>query len=1122
MVLGITLTIALETGIVISIDTLYDDFIFDNRNNNFTDINVIPHHWTNLSSLQALASNLSSINGVSTASPVFSINLRQDVEQSINNILIYAIDPQTHPDFYAFNLTAGERKLSENRIIVSQRLFEDSGLQLGDTVNTQDVDPRFASGMFTIGGVISNRYFFGNNIGYFFILVHIEDINSLISDIDKISILKGQIDLSVKNLLKIQSVSENIKDTLGSEFFVWKSKDITQIESLAVRSYQTAMNLVIITSFIVEFLFITNVLAIAIRDRTKEFGILRAIGTDTRQLIGTITLEITIISLVGGILGMVIGIGFAMVLVEAIQNFYTSINFEVFSLHSSSLLATFLSGIVVALISGLYPIFIALSLPVIQNIHSRMRTANLPATAFYSWKYSIVMGILLSITGFILQFFVGPSRFLDFEVLSLHFFVVLLIFIGTVLIEIGLLFFLPRLGLKVFIWFNLINRTISMRNIAREFQKSLITIMTSALALTFILIVGLLSASLVASVPVFFSDQWGSKIDLVVEAPDGTLSYEYTSVIENNSFVEHVSYIQESRTPIGGIDAYVFGVDPARYSSFGEDIRDSLFNLPSQDILALSNESAGLKYGIISDRLLTRLLLPLGSNVSLQTATSTINVTITAVVKSNVFLGNGEYLYISSNQFQSFFGSSFAKWFLCDIEGDSKEAQNFLRNSLPEVQNVMGIDYYIQAIEKSLQFQSVLFQVLFIESFVLAAIAQFVCILVSTLLLEREMGIMRSIGLSKNGVFNIFLAESMALGVTALFVGILDGILASILLAWYISLSFPLALTFPLVHIIFWIFVSFLITIVSTFLPSFRSSRKNIVSAILGRPLSKDYIVQSSKLPQSNQRNLITRFIPKSVLNASTNSKSVLYFISTHKYKVGNIFLLLFLVFSFLYIFDQTIIISGLNPLNIIWGVYIAFFSDNPIPLHQILNPILFILGLALIEPISYYLYHAEKKDDLLKEGVRILITTIILSYSLIAILILQFNIILLPIVDLLSITKSASAILYLVVLSFDIWIFQRIWGFLILQALVSETQLRQKYDLTIRKVFSKEMNFVNLLFIYFVIQFVLYILLGSPMLQVQSPVTFLLFSFWEIGFFMLAIIIQLVNIQNSSLISSK
>ena len=127
--------------------------------------------------------------------------------------------------------------------------------------------------------------------------------------------LSSEIDIEVTNLLNVKRTSENIKDAVGISYFVFTEKDISEIEANAIQAYQTAMNLVILASFVVEFLFITNVLTISIRDRSKEFGILRAVGTGSYQLIESVAAEILIYSIIGCTIGLVVGIGFSNLLV---------------------------------------------------------------------------------------------------------------------------------------------------------------------------------------------------------------------------------------------------------------------------------------------------------------------------------------------------------------------------------------------------------------------------------------------------------------------------------------------------------------------------------------------------------------------------------------------------------------------------------------------------------------------------------------------------------------------------------------------------------------------------------------------------------------------------------------
>ncbi|UCE14140.1 MAG: FtsX-like permease family protein, partial [Candidatus Heimdallarchaeota archaeon] len=218
---------------------------------------------------------------------------------------------------------------------------------------------------------------------------------------------------------------------------------------------------------------------------------------------------------------------------------------------------------------------------------------------------------------------------------------------------------------------------------------------------------------------------------------------------------------------------------------------------------------------------------------------------LSAIIKGNVFLNNGEYIYIATDHFKEFFNSTLSKWFICEVNGDIETAQRAFEADYNHFKEVKGISFIREFLEKSLVFQTAIFEVLFIESFILAGITQFVCILVSTLRMEREIGVMRSIGLTRKNVLGIFMAESIALGFSALVVGMINGLLGSILLTWYISLSIPIEIQFPLDQIALWTIFSMFVTLASTIIPSFRSSQKNIIAIISGRPMTKPYVENS-------------------------------------------------------------------------------------------------------------------------------------------------------------------------------------------------------------------------------------------------------------------------------------
>lgn len=71
-------------------------------------------------------------------------------------------------------------------------------------------------------------------------------------------------------------------------------------------------------SVLIAGLGIVNTLALAVIERTREIGLLRAIGMSRRQLRKMIVLEAVIMSLFGALLGIVLGVVFGIGLTHAL------------------------------------------------------------------------------------------------------------------------------------------------------------------------------------------------------------------------------------------------------------------------------------------------------------------------------------------------------------------------------------------------------------------------------------------------------------------------------------------------------------------------------------------------------------------------------------------------------------------------------------------------------------------------------------------------------------------------------------------------------------------------------------------------------------------------------------
>ena len=111
---------------------------------------------------------------------------------------------------------------------------------------------------------------------------------------------------------------------------------------------------------------IVNTLALSVSERTKEIGLLRAIGTSRGQVRGMLGIEAAIISVFGTVLGLVVGVA-AGVVIRAV---YASEGLETLAIPWLQLLVFLLLSIVVGLVSSISPASRALKQPVLDAVAS--------------------------------------------------------------------------------------------------------------------------------------------------------------------------------------------------------------------------------------------------------------------------------------------------------------------------------------------------------------------------------------------------------------------------------------------------------------------------------------------------------------------------------------------------------------------------------------------------------------------------------------------------------------------------------------------------------------------------------------------------------------------------------
>jgi putative ABC transport system permease protein len=117
-------------------------------------------------------------------------------------------------------------------------------------------------------------------------------------------------------------------------------------------------------SVVISLFGIVNTLVLSVYERTREIGLLRAIGASRRQVRATVRYESVITSIMGGIMGIVIGTVFAYVVTTRFAG--EGVTFAVPGLQ---LVVFLLLAIVVGVVAAILPARRAARIDILDAIH---------------------------------------------------------------------------------------------------------------------------------------------------------------------------------------------------------------------------------------------------------------------------------------------------------------------------------------------------------------------------------------------------------------------------------------------------------------------------------------------------------------------------------------------------------------------------------------------------------------------------------------------------------------------------------------------------------------------------------------------------------------------------------
>lgn len=162
----------------------------------------------------------------------------------------------------------------------------------------------------------------------------------------------------IENLLRVR---HSIKDTNLDDFNIQNMKSIMETMEQTTGTLTLFLGAVAAISLVVGGIGIMNIMLVSVTERTREIGIRKALGATYFVIVTQFLIEAVVISLIGGLIGIALGIG-ASKLIGLASGMSTVISVP-------TIVLSFAFSMAIGLVFGIYPARKAAKLNPIDALH---------------------------------------------------------------------------------------------------------------------------------------------------------------------------------------------------------------------------------------------------------------------------------------------------------------------------------------------------------------------------------------------------------------------------------------------------------------------------------------------------------------------------------------------------------------------------------------------------------------------------------------------------------------------------------------------------------------------------------------------------------------------------------
>ena len=249
--------------------------------------------------------------GVTAATPTVTGSAFARQGTANRAILIRGVDPVGFSRIIDIRskVIAGSFGLNGNDAVIGVELASMLGLMVGDKVRVSSVDGRadvfIVRGIFDIGNKDANERW---------VFTSLRAAQTLLDLAGGVS----TIEVKVEEIFSAEAIADTLATRTGLEADSWM-KTNTQL-LVGLRSQNSSSYMIQVFVIIAVALGIASVLVVSVVQKSREIGILKAMGTPTRRIIRVFLIEGALVGLAGSVVGVLLGIGLALFFASLASN----------------------------------------------------------------------------------------------------------------------------------------------------------------------------------------------------------------------------------------------------------------------------------------------------------------------------------------------------------------------------------------------------------------------------------------------------------------------------------------------------------------------------------------------------------------------------------------------------------------------------------------------------------------------------------------------------------------------------------------------------------------------------------------------------------------------------------